>query len=465
MSSTLSHRRGLVALSAVLALFASWLMVAPPAAALPETEFAGSGQIPRWFTATPDPVAFGRVPVTDGYPKLVTIENVGSEQLEFPLDATRLAGPDARWFSFLQDTCSGATVDPGQTCVLELVFGPRTPGAKSATITLAESSGDPMPLVPLTGTGVGGQASVAPAPLKFGHQRVGTASDVGTQTLTNTGNAALHVGTATLAGPDASQFAIVGQSSCAGKTVAPGSSCALRFRFRPTTAGAKSAWVQYSHDGSGASTSNLTGTGTPAATPVPPSAVTYTPGKRSIVRWAGTPEATGYQVMVNGRLACSTTAASSFCKVRGKLGPKANVKVRSTGADGVHSKWVIAQYRANPVAVLLATVHFPPFSAQLSAKSKSRLRSVATLLEVQGFRSVVLTGFTARIPDASNPSLRQRLSKQRAVAVKRFLQQRLETADVQVRMRVKAKGGRDPVASNDTESGRAKNRRAEVALG
>ena len=58
-----------------------------------------------------------------------------------------------------------------------------------------------------------------------------------------------------------------------------------------------------------------------------------------------------------------------------------------------------------------------------------------------------------------------RLSEERAFAVKRWLEQKAPNAFPEGRIRVVAHGQQEPVASNTTSEGRARNRRVVVVLG
>jgi OOP family OmpA-OmpF porin len=59
----------------------------------------------------------------------------------------------------------------------------------------------------------------------------------------------------------------------------------------------------------------------------------------------------------------------------------------------------------------------------------------------------------------------QKLSEERAFAVKRWLEQQSPVNFPDGRVRVFAHGPTNPVASNDTAEGRAQNRRVEIVLG
>lgn len=97
-------------------------------------------------------------------------------------------------------------------------------------------------------------------------------------------------------------------------------------------------------------------------------------------------------------------------------------------------------------------------SAALRSTARENLRNLATSLDKYPGTDVLLVGHTDAVgSDDYNDDLSQR----RATAAANFL-----TSQGVTRARVDAtgKGEREPVASNDTDSGRQQNRRVEVAI-
>jgi hypothetical protein len=74
--------------------------------------------------------------------------------------------------------------------------------------------------------------------LTFGTQPQSTVSAGQSVTLTNAGSARLHV-SATFSGADADDF-LLSQNTCAGGSVAPGSTCSMTVKFAPNASGARS---------------------------------------------------------------------------------------------------------------------------------------------------------------------------------------------------------------------------------
>ena len=105
-------------------------------------------------------------------------------------------------------------------------------------------------------------ASLAPAALAFNGVTLGQSSTALTATLSNSGNAALNIGTLGVSGASAADFVISGGSCANGASVAAGASCNVLFTFTPLAAGARAATFSVSHNATGGSSSvALSGTG------------------------------------------------------------------------------------------------------------------------------------------------------------------------------------------------------------
>jgi Putative Ig domain/Abnormal spindle-like microcephaly-assoc'd, ASPM-SPD-2-Hydin len=82
--------------------------------------------------------------------------------------------------------------------------------------------------------------SLAPSSLSFGVQLVGTASDVQTETLTNTGTSVLVINGLAISGTNAADFR---QSSGCGSSLAAGANCTISVSFTPSQLGPRSASI------------------------------------------------------------------------------------------------------------------------------------------------------------------------------------------------------------------------------
>lgn len=112
-------------------------------------------------------------------------------------------------------------------------------------------------------------ASLAPASLTFTGTAIGQTSGPLSTTLSNTGSAALNIGTIALGGAAAGDYSIGGGTCANGAAIAAGASCTVQTSFRPTAAGSRAATLTITHNATGGSSSvALSGTGnsTPQAT-------------------------------------------------------------------------------------------------------------------------------------------------------------------------------------------------------
>lgn len=106
----------------------------------------------------------------------------------------------------------------------------------------------------------------------------------------------------------------------------------------------------------------------------------------------------------------------------------------------------------------IQNIHFLPDSPIILPEEKTRLDSIADLLKTVKNRMFLITGHTADVGSKESQDL---LSVERAKTivdelVKRDLSPKL--------FMYQGKGGKEPVASNDTKEGRAKNRRVEITI-
>ena len=103
-------------------------------------------------------------------------------------------------------------------------------------------------------------------------------------------------------------------------------------------------------------------------------------------------------------------------------------------------------------------VEFESGSANLTPLGLGILDDMANALRRIGDKPVVITGHTDNV---GNPTANLALSNERAEAVKQYLIGRNIDA---ARLSTTGKGDADPIASNDNEEGRTRNRRIEFTL-
>ncbi len=107
---------------------------------------------------------------------------------------------------------------------------------------------------------------------------------------------------------------------------------------------------------------------------------------------------------------------------------------------------------------------FESGSAEIQSGAKQILSRVATILKAYPDRLIKIEGHTDDVP-ISNSRYESNLwlSTARATRVLEFLSGRLPE-NLQKNMEASGRGDLDPIANNDTASGRAKNRRVEIKI-
>jgi outer membrane protein OmpA-like peptidoglycan-associated protein len=111
------------------------------------------------------------------------------------------------------------------------------------------------------------------------------------------------------------------------------------------------------------------------------------------------------------------------------------------------------------VTITAGALNFPPDSAQVTAATAKRLDALASLLKGYETKKVLIQGHTAGVGDKKS---QQELSLKRAQAVAGYFVRKKVLKDSQPV--IEGKGGAAPLAPNDTDAGRAKNRRVEITL-
>jgi len=214
---------------------------------------------PRFTVDPADHDYGGRLVGTTSDPQSFTVTNTGNADLS--ISGVSLTGTDADQFTKGADSCAGLSLSVGATCTVEVAFAPTSTGDKTAALEFTDNAAGSPHRVALTGAGTEPGFSVDPDGRDFGARAVGTTSAPQVFTVTNTGDANLHIDTVSLTGDDAGHFPFT-DGTCAGADLAPGATCAIAASFAPTSAGAKSATVTFTDDAPGSPhTIRLTGTG------------------------------------------------------------------------------------------------------------------------------------------------------------------------------------------------------------
>ena len=123
----------------------------------------------------------------------------------------------------------------------------------------------------------------------------------------------------------------------------------------------------------------------------------------------------------------------------------------------------LAKFLADPSSQVPKTfvfdnLNFEAATTQLTPESQPTVNNLASVLKAYPNANVQLVGYT---DNTGNPETNQTLSQNRADAVKGILVNQGVSAD---RISTQGQGQSNPVASNDTEEGRLRNRRTELIV-
>jgi outer membrane protein OmpA-like peptidoglycan-associated protein len=111
------------------------------------------------------------------------------------------------------------------------------------------------------------------------------------------------------------------------------------------------------------------------------------------------------------------------------------------------------------VTITVGALNFPADTATITAETAKRLDAIAKLLKGYENKRLLIQGHTADVGDKKS---QQELSLKRAKAVgDYFVRKGVVKASQLV---IEGKGSTVPLAKNDTDEGRAKNRRVEITL-
>ena len=216
-------------------------------------QFTVSGRLVGPIVATPGAITFGAaeagVPL-DATPASVTYANSGIDPVV--LDATTpvtVEGNRAAEFTIDGTTCAaGATLNPGDSCTVDLRFAPMGTGNRDAAVVLHHSGKNSPTEVPLTGIGLAPAGSAAFSAVRDTVQFIDlhvldAINPVGSESqqvvISNVGGqASLEVLDASV--PVGADYVIT-SNTCVGVLVVPGDTCTIGVRFTPNAAGNRDA--------------------------------------------------------------------------------------------------------------------------------------------------------------------------------------------------------------------------------
>jgi hypothetical protein len=236
-----------------------------------------------------DPAPYGSGPTE---PHVFTLTNTGETQLMaktwgFKWSSVAAWLDEGPRFQVTSSQCQNRTLDPGESCPIEVAFDPLHAGWANATLMFKTQNGEvPYASVDLYGEGTGLAIPVTPDHLTFGPVAVGTTSPP--QAITLEGQSTKYayrledISLTPPGGlpPSSGPFRIVGGSCQSGLQLAPGMTCTIEVTMTPTEVGSFRSKLEVADWAPESPQSvELEGTATPTPPNPPPTSGTgATPG-------------------------------------------------------------------------------------------------------------------------------------------------------------------------------------------
>lgn len=301
----------------------------------------------------PSSADFGSVTVgKSSSTKVFSVVNTGTAPLI--ITSATIAGANAASFS-PSNTCA-TPVAPNANCSVSITFSPVSAGTLSATLKVADNAAGSPQTLALNGTGLAAVPAVTlmPGTPSFPTIAAGTTGVPQILTITNSGDAALHIASVTITGPNPSDFSLTNNCSA---PVAPSASCSISLVFTPLAPGVRTAILNITDD---SATSPemvaLNAIATPAATIIAPTGITtqsVAAGQPANYSLALTP-GDGFSGTVS--LSCTGAPLGATCSV------PASVQVVST-ANTLFSVAVTTSGAAHALLPYSSGPQFGPFHA------------------------------------------------------------------------------------------------------
>ncbi len=260
----------------------------------------GTGAGPD-LTFEPPSYDFGLQQVRNGNSQAnLDLRNTGAASVQ--VNSIDIIGPGSGAFWTGSSNCWGSTLQPGDTCTVQVNFGPNDPGAYSAQLRVGVNGVD----FTADLNGRGGQPNVvaSPNPADFGTAATGQSGQTQTITLTNIGDLPGGFFIAVVSGGDVASFRLI-HENCTGRELDPSASCTAEVRFQPDSPGAKAAQLSFFGDQDGGAQVNLTGVGLDAQASLTPDSHDF--GRRAV---ATTSKGQAFALRNVGDTAMSLSGAS-----------------------------------------------------------------------------------------------------------------------------------------------------------
>jgi Protein of unknown function (DUF1573) len=192
-------------------------------------------------TLTPTNIDFGTSYLDGKKGKAtVTVKNTGTSTLNIT-QVSITPGPGTGPDDFTFHSYCMATLKPGKTCIIGVLFAPDDVGSLSATLNVSDNAPGSPQHVSLTATVINPVPSFNPTRLSFPTTAVGQSSGPMNITLTNIGTTDLDITSIAAGGAHPGDYQVDG-SACPSSLAAT-DSCIIAVTFTPTAKGTRAANV------------------------------------------------------------------------------------------------------------------------------------------------------------------------------------------------------------------------------
>lgn len=154
-------KRTLVAGFSIIALLSLVAVAQTAGGKSKEFKEAQQGGAPPSVTLNPSGLDFkDQVVGSASKSQRITLTNTGGKPLY--VNSVTIVGDESNDFALSGDSCTGSTVGPGKSCVIDVNFTPSATGSRKSTLTVTDNAVDSPQRVTLYGSGIN-SASVPPS--------------------------------------------------------------------------------------------------------------------------------------------------------------------------------------------------------------------------------------------------------------------------------------------------------------
>jgi hypothetical protein len=183
------------------------------------------------------------------------------------IGSVALSGANVGDYAITSNNCPSTptSLGAGASCNVQITFTPSANGLRNAAITFTDNATGSPQTLSISGTGQTLTYTLGfnPASLTFAAQNLSTTSAAQGVTISNTGNSPVTFSGFALAGANAGDFSVTGNTCPSSPTtLIAGANCSISVTFTPSAVGARTASIAITDNATGSPQSiGLTGTG------------------------------------------------------------------------------------------------------------------------------------------------------------------------------------------------------------